>query len=121
MPLSTLILALRKGASVKNPTPYKWAGAAVAVGLVALKAAQAAGYLLEIEDEVVIELVMAGVVLWAHVATTDKIGLLPAARDHSAAGGGAGERLHDQPLPSGADAAEQRESGGFPRGPFFDA
>ena len=81
MPFSTLILALRKGASVKNPTPYKWAGAAVAAGLVALKAAQAAGYLLEIEDDVIIELFMAVVVLLAHIATTDKIVLLQAARD----------------------------------------
>lgn len=75
--LTTLIRALRTGASVENPTPLKWAGAVVTVALIALDVAKSYGVLADVSDALVIESVMAALVLYAQFATTDKIGLLP--------------------------------------------
>jgi hypothetical protein len=106
-----LVASLRKGATVANPTPFKWAGLAVAVGLVVLKVAQASGYWLEIDDEIVIELVMATLVLWAHVATTDKIGLLPPKppRPDPVSMAAELDRMPGRPLPPGAGSSDDRD------------
>jgi hypothetical protein len=79
--LATFIKALRTGASVPNPTPLKWAGVVVACALVLLETAKAHGVLTDVSETDVIEGIMALVVVYAQLATTDKIGLLPAVRD----------------------------------------
>jgi hypothetical protein len=112
--IRTLFHALRTGASVPNPTPLKWAGVAVAVALIALEVAKSYGVLADVQESAIIELVMAGLVLYSQIASTDKIGILPAnRRDHDP------ERMQSESVPTRADAPEARNSTGFPDGPFF--
>lgn len=119
MNLSILLSALRQGASVKNPTPVKWAGFAVLGALVALNSAQAAGYLLEVESSHVIEIVFLLLALYAETVSTDKIGLWPRARDAGPTDRVDGpERLRDQPLPPDPHRRATGR-GGFPDGPFW--
>ncbi len=73
----TAIRALRRGAAIQNPTPFKWAGVAVTVALIGLNVAQSYGFLTGISETDWIELVMAALLIYAQIATTTKIGILP--------------------------------------------
>lgn len=126
--LSTLIRALRTGASVKNPTPLKWAGVAVAVAIIALEVAKSQGVLVDVSETAIIELVMVIVVLYSQIASTDKIGVLPPDRHDPRID----ERVRDQSVPVDVHEAiggwteeamrkelTKRHSAGFPDGPFW--
>jgi hypothetical protein len=85
--------------------------------IIALEIAKSHGVLADVSEAAIIELVMAGLVLYAQIASTDKIGILPADhRDPDLA-----DRLRNQTVPPSADAPESRDSNGFPDGPFFDS
>lgn len=75
--IRSLLHSLRIGASVKNPTPLKWSGVVVAVAIIALEVAKSYGVLTDVTESSIIELVMAALVLYSQIASTDKIGLLP--------------------------------------------
>ncbi len=112
MNLSIIVSALRKGAMVRNPTPLKWAGAVVTVAIVGLSIAQANGYLLEVDDAGITELVMAVLVLYSQIASTEKIGVLPAAPRNA-------DELHSEQLPPSRDRENaENEYWSGDRGPF---
>ena len=111
-----LIHALRVGASVPNPTPLKWAGVAVAVAIIALEVAKSYGVLADVSEAALIELVMAGLVLYSQIASTEKIGVLPPDRRiHDAVH----DRLHPESVSADADEAKGGGFFGTDRGPFF--
>ena len=116
MNLMVVLKALRLGTSLPNPTPFKWAGIAVSLGLLALLIAQSFGLMREVSADDLAQLVMLVLVLLAQVVTTDKVGLLPAARVADPAPG-----VRPEPLPTRTLAAHERpDHDGFPDGPFFD-
>lgn len=115
--IRSLLRALRVGASVRNPTPLKWAGVAIAVAIIALEVAKSYGVLADVSEAALIELVMAALVLYSQIASTEKIGLLPPDRRDS----DPPERVRRESLPPRTDASEERNSAGFPNGPFFDS
>ena len=138
--IRSLLRALRVGASVQNPTSLKWAGVAVAVAIIALEVAKSYGVLADVSEAALIELVMAALVLYSQIASTEKIGVLPAKKQRSVAHKYYGDvpmrdksgildydflddphvdRLRRQSLPPNTDAPESRNSAGFPDGPFF--
>ena len=113
--IKTLIYALKKGASVENPTGLKYTGLLVTLALLGLSVAQSYGLFSEISGEVLIDLVLAAILLYAQVASTDKIGFGP---DSYQQPGG----LRDKKLQTGADKqTKPSESSKFPSGPFFDS
>lgn len=112
MNVQTIIHALRVGGAVQNPTPFKWAGVAVTGALVLLPVAQSHGWFMGVSGDDIAALVLAALSLIAQIITTDKIGLL--SRKPATDG------MRDKPLPPDADASAG-DSGGFPRGPFFDS
>lgn len=123
--IPTLIRALRVGASVQNQKGMKWTGIVAAIAIVVLNVAKAKGVFVDVgETEFVnlailsVESILAIIAAYSQIASTEKVGLLPAAdRDPRI-----DERLRDQPVPTGADAAEKRNRDtGFPDGPFFDS
>jgi hypothetical protein len=114
MNLMVVLKALRLGTSLPNPTPFKWAGIAVSLGLLALLIAQSFGLMREVSADDWAQLVMLVLVLLAQVVTTDKVGLLPRAADPA-------PRVRPEPLPTRTLAAHERpDHDGFPDGPFFD-
>lgn len=115
----TLIHALRVGGTVKNPTSIKWVGVAVAAGIVVLEIAKSYGFFVSIDESSMIELIMAGVILYTQFATTDKIGILPKEKQIEAI-----ESLEEDYTPIEEPAIQQSKkpsssNGGFPDGPFF--
>ena len=80
MNMLSIIKALRMGASLPNPTPIKWAGIFFAAMLIALQVAQHFGFLSGVSTDDWLQLAMLLLVLYSQVATTDKVGILPAAR-----------------------------------------
>ena len=114
-----LIHALRIGASVKNPTPLKWAGVAVAVAIIALEVSKSYGVFADVTESSIVELVMAALVLYSQIASTEKIGVLPPDRSDPRIDG----RVRDQSMSTDADEVGPKYSrrGGFPDGPFFDS
>jgi hypothetical protein len=111
MNLLSIIKALRMGASLPNPTPIKWAGIFFAAMLIALQAAQQFGLLVGVSADDWINLSLLLLILYSQIATTDKVGILPAARAQL-------PELHLDAVPS--DTVQLQHRDGFPDGPFFN-
>jgi hypothetical protein len=71
--------------------------------------------LVDVQESAIVELVMAGIVLYSQIASTEKIGLLPPDRRDA----DPVERLRNQSVSARSDAPETRNSAGFPDGPFW--
>ena len=117
MNLLSIIKALRIGASLPNPTPIKWAGIFFAAMLIALQIAQHFGFLTGVSADDWINLSLLLLILYSQIATTEKVGILPAARSQL-------PELRTDTVPPGSPEAarvkELRERSLFPSGPFFD-
>jgi hypothetical protein len=116
--------------------------------IIALEVAKSYGVLADVQESALIELVMAALVLYSQIASTEKIGVLPAARrdpriderlrDQSKSKvietlsdteiadllhgvDDIGQRLRDQSVPTRTDAPKERGFFSADRGPFFDS
>ena len=119
----TLIHALRVGGSVKNPTPIKWAGVVVAIGIAILEVAKSYGFLVTVDESSMIELVMAAIILYTQFATTDKIGILPNEKPTKSIDIEEDYIGDEEPVIIQKQEPQQSKkpstNGGFPEGPFF--
>jgi hypothetical protein len=113
-----LVHALRVGASVDNPTPYRRLQFVIALAVFALELAKQRGYLAGVPEADVIELILIGAVMYAQLISDETVGVWPRAhRDPRI-----DERLRDQSVPTDGDAPEARNpKTGFPKGHFFDS
>ena len=75
--MNQLIRSLRAGASLPNPTGWKWFGVAMVAGILALRVAQYFGFVTGFSEADIFELVALVGALYTQLATTEKIGLLP--------------------------------------------
>lgn len=115
-----LIHALRVGGSVKNPTPVKWAGVAVAIGIAVLEIAKSYGFLITVDESSMIELIMAGIVLYTQFATTDKIGILPKGKPIEESIKDSKDTFdNEEPTQTKEQTKPKKPLSGFPEGPFF--
>ena len=110
MNILSIIKALRMGASLPNPTPIKWAGIFFAAMLIALQVAQHYGLLQGVSADDWINLSLLLLILYSQIATTEKVGILPARVDT--------QRVQPEPMPT--DTVQYQRPDGFPDGPFFD-
>ena len=77
-----MISALRKGASFKNQTGWKYTGVAITVSLILLHTAQSYGYLQGVTDEHLLTAIPLLVALYLQVAADHELGV-PANRVRS--------------------------------------
>jgi hypothetical protein len=111
MNLLSIIKALRIGSSLPNPTPFKWAGIFSGVALIILQVAQQYGFLTGVSADDWLQLAMLLLVLYSQIATTNKVGILPAAP-------AAAPVVQPESLPT--NTVQYQRPDGFPDGPFFD-